>query len=290
MFKFASEVDFFKVDSFLVAVKNQKILTEKLVMLLDYSDKISETSREILSGTLYNLLGKALYVYEQLMDACKDITNREVNNFRVIAMEFFDVIRFTLTFYSDIYDKQIIDTLYPEVENKYVALLDTLLKASTDYTHVLFTKLKSPDIASDLSNITYNSIYKYIKKSPQYLYDIKNIVLKNLDFSKLTKDQKYSIKEYFNSQKTNDDIDYPTEFTDPIMCRVITDPIKLPGVHDLFFDRSSILSHIHENHENPYTREKLTMEMLNDYNKDPKVVDEINDFIKRKSEWEKKNL
>ena len=54
--------------------------------------------------------------------------------------------------------------------------------------------------------------------------------------------------------------DAPDEFLDPILCDVMTDPVRLPSGH--IMDRNSIKQHLLNDELNPFTREKLTVDDL----------------------------
>ena len=54
--------------------------------------------------------------------------------------------------------------------------------------------------------------------------------------------------------------DAPDEFLDPILCDIMTDPVRLPSGHVM--DRNSIKQHLLNDELNPFTREKLTVDDL----------------------------
>ena len=51
----------------------------------------------------------------------------------------------------------------------------------------------------------------------------------------------------------------------------------IPNV-DLIFDRSSIITQIYHEQKNPYTREELTIDCLNEYNQKEEIVKKIEDW------------
>ena len=77
-------------------------------------------------------------------------------------------------------------------------------------------------------------------------------------------------------------IEYTEEFLDPLLCTPIKDPVKIPDIKDIH-DRISVVSHIHESKENPYTRKSLTMEEFEEYNKLPEIMKEIELFNTKKN-------
>ena len=191
----------------------------------------------------------------------------------------------TLQIHQNVYGKNIIKTVYPEVENKYSILIYDLLTASTNINHDLYKVLKRPDLAANITNIVFESISNHIDFCSLYLVNIKETIIDNiLTYSKLPKDKKTHIINKLNIVKKQ--IDYSQDFLDPLLCTEIIDPVKIPGIDNEIFDRSSILTHIYDSKENPYTREPLTVEMLEEYNKQDSVVKDINIFLAKKKEFE----
>ena len=81
------------------------------------------------------------------------------------------------------------------------------------------------------------------------------------------------------SSITDDDL--PNEYLDPILFCEIKNPVMLPDVVDVVFDRSSIMSHLYTQKTHPYTRQSFTEEELDEYNKKENVKNYINDFMKK---------
>lgn len=75
-------------------------------------------------------------------------------------------------------------------------------------------------------------------------------------------------------QNSVDEENIPEELLDPIMGTLIENPIVLPGTFTVM-EKDVILRHLMNNQENPFTREKLTVEELERYNK----LEEIQEFI-----------
>ena len=68
--------------------------------------------------------------------------------------------------------------------------------------------------------------------------------------------------------------DAPDEFLDSLTYVLMSDPVKLPG-SGMVLDRSTILTHLLNDPSDPFSREKLTKEMLV----------EMPDLKKRIIEW-----
>lgn len=283
LFKFISEVDFFKITQLPDAIIHHKKLVQTLIMLLDFSVKLVEESRAVVAGALFTILGRSIELFDKLTELCNSVKHDilALVNLQQVCNSMVEIIIVTLSFHDDIYDKKIITTSYPEVEDKYATLLGQLISSSTNHNHELFTVMRRPDIASELIRLSYKSLSNHIKgniSGNDKLYKIKDIITDNINISNLSLEQQNIIIEKMNSYK---EIEYPPEFLDPLLCTPINDPVKIPNIND-FFDRSSILAHIYNTQQNPYTRELLTVEILNEYNEKQEIKDEINEFIKKK--------
>lgn len=147
---------------------------------------------------------------------------------------------------------------------------------------------KYQDIDHNAHKETLDRIISYVDKKPliiEYLAQLYNIQCFDKKFQDFI--QSYShiyelIKAYNQStitgtSKKQTAIIYPEDFLDPILYIKITDPIMIPGVNSVF-DRSSITTHLYTNHTNPFTREELTEEQLNEYNKKDEIIAEIQKF------------
>jgi len=72
----------------------------------------------------------------------------------------------------------------------------------------------------------------------------------------------------------------PDEFLDPILFTPIRIPVKLPQC-GMFVDYCVISSHLLEHEMNPFNRQKLTLDELEEYNTTPQIVADCDDFIRR---------
>ena len=86
-----------------------------------------------------------------------------------------------------------------------------------------------------------------------------------------------------------EEIEYPEEFCDPLMACEIKNPVILPGT-DTIMEKSVISRHLLTDLKNPFNREPLTLEELEDFNKKPEVIEKINEFLIQKNTWKKECL
>lgn len=90
--------------------------------------------------------------------------------------------------------------------------------------------------------------------------------------------------DILHTEYIQNDIEIPDEFCDPIMQTIIEDPVFLPNC-DIIMDRSIITRHLLSDEHNPFNRDKLTIGILDNYNKKPDIILKINDFNEKLSNW-----
>ena len=123
----------------------------------------------------------------------------------------------------------------------------------------------------------YDNLIKILIKSDKItLFDIENIKFIVTE-----------IKNYYLKLKDEEDVEIPEEFCDPIMSTLIENPIILPNT-DIFMDKDIITRHLLSDEHNPFNREKLTIEMLEEWNKKDEIMAKINEFNHRLSDWKSK--
>ena len=81
------------------------------------------------------------------------------------------------------------------------------------------------------------------------------------------------------------EIEYPDEFYDPIMDCVIVEPVFLPSSNTMM-EKTVIEKHLLTSDIDPFTRDKLTLETLTDYNNLEEIQQKIKEFIQKKKDFE----
>ena len=89
-------------------------------------------------------------------------------------------------------------------------------------------------------------------------------------------------KEHSKQQETEDDI--PEEFMDPIMMTLIEYPIELP-VSKIILDKNTIEQQLLHCEQDPYSRTKLTMEILDEYNNIVEVKERMTKLLEKINKW-----
>jgi len=129
--------------------------------------------------------------------------------------------------------------------------------------------------------------------SPKNLKSMRKILDKRGKLNRLSMNFEYCIDDIISIQQnkqrnTKPRIDLPDEFCDPIMSTPIEKPIILPNTKTIM-DESVIKTHLLTQSTNPYTRELLTWDQLQEYNRTMEVKLIIADFNRRKRQWIKEN-
>ena len=165
-----------------------------------------------------------------------------------------------------------------------------------DKTNLKFTPI---DLLITIKSILLNLIYikkneilvaqlfsendSYTKNSITRICNIlnKKNKLKSLDYSYLCfLDNKITAK--LDNSK---DIEIPDDLCDPIMDTLMENPIMLPN--NIIIDYGTISRHLLTNESNPFNREPLTLEILDEYNKTESVKHEIDLFKSKVIEFKK---
>ena len=81
-----------------------------------------------------------------------------------------------------------------------------------------------------------------------------------------------------------EDEEVPDEFLDPIMSTPIEEPVVLPET-DVIMDMNVISTHLLSSHTNPFTRSKLTIDILKEYNEREEAQELVNKFKDRFIKW-----
>jgi hypothetical protein len=285
LFRYIGDIDYYKWMNLLSAIKHHKKILQNMIMLLDYPEKVFEQSDKIVSKTLYTLLGNAVESYTQFESICEKSKDEPMYyQLEELFGDFFDIVMMTLNVYTNIYTKAIVKKSYAEAEEKYSILVHKLIDSCTSEKSVINTIFKREQLVNQLLSITYQSLYDHIEISAKYLAQHKKIIIDGFNKSDLSAEKCEVIKELLEKFFKHD-INYPEEFLDPLLCTPIVEPIMLPGIKEIH-DRVAIVSQIHESGKNPYNREPLSLDQLEEYNETPEIKKQLEDFLKRKKEFE----
>jgi hypothetical protein len=132
----------------------------------------------------------------------------------------------------------------------------------------------------------FNAIFKLpnvVETLHTFYPDIKEFIgLFDIEF-----DTKY-LDDYNNSilllQTPNFPNDLPSEYLDPILFTPIIHPMILPE-SGIIIDRTVIMSHLLENKYDPFNRQPITFEQLEEYNSSDNVKEKCAEFICKRNTW-----
>ena len=174
---------------------------------------------------------------------------------------------------------------FPKLFGKY------LLQENKNWEHIFnptiniltnYNFIMNQDFLKFIINNKYfeeNSICKLIENkniiSSQSLNNFA-IFIKNINEIKLT-------------IKSETDIEYPDEFYDPIMDCLIENPVILPN-SNVIMEKYVVEKHLLTSNLDPFTRDKLTIDILIKHNEKQEIIDKLNKFKKKRENFKKKML
>lgn len=116
-----------------------------------------------------------------------------------------------------------------------------------------------------------------------YLEKMVKILDKNNLILRKEYDSIISLKNQINSIRSQDEIDendIPEDLLDPIMGTLIENPVLLPN-SEMFMEYDVILRHLLTTPNNPFTRDPLSKDELDEYNARPEIQEKVGLFKQR---------
>lgn len=156
--------------------------------------------------------------------------------------------------------------------------------------HKSFYKLMVQDKRSFNMNYLENEIHNYIetysdkniKISPKNISKLYTPHPKNKCFEMISK-LKDEILKLNENQSSNEP---PEIFVDPISCIIMNDPVTLPS-SNIILDRTIIIKHLLTTSNDPFTREKLTIDDLNEFNNTKEISEKMTQLKEKIINWKK---
>jgi hypothetical protein len=320
LFKYINEVSFAKLAfPFLKnKISHQHALTITLLQMTDVMSDLKQKnqhSRENVDSSVSDqsvcnyIDTKSKYifaetVFKMISNSFEMFDNFDDNLYEKIKMNFMEqqyyfgcytiaieTAIYTLLIYKNLYDKKIIETIYPETEEKYISFVGRIISniQMSPGNKFQFNQINS-HIEKELISICFDIIHKQIDINSDPILEIKDKILKTIihvNDKILSPEKKLEIKEKIE-QLHEDTNDYPSDFIDPMTCKPIKTPVMIPNTNEIF-ERTTIIMQIYSQGTNPYTREPLTLEILEKYNQEEEVVKKINEFKYEKEKWLEEN-
>lgn len=290
------------IDYFVTNIKflSWSTIDEK-ILIIEYISKLLLKLK--LKNKLYldnydNMLYNILYLETEIFNILKIILEANItysdynlikntayniitslNIFNDIEFTYFDFCKENNKYYADLLHKNnlIMNTylLYFTDTSKNIYKFNINLIFNTIIINKFMTIYKNIDYESfPINSSEYEILEKY------YIDNKINIFNDFLIKINILKNKSNTSNEFITN--CND------EFIDNIFSIEIIDPIMIPQSTD-FFEKSTMYLLIRESHQNPYTREELTIQNLLEYNMRDDIKNKINNFLIEKNNLVKKN-
>lgn len=286
LFKFINEIDCSK---FGFLYMQQKILhfhsiTQILLQMTDVCSTINDRSKYIFPETIYRLISNSFELFdmfnEKLYEEIKTKSFFDIKHFLECYFSVLETVLYTILIYNTIYEKNIIDTIYSELEEKMIFFIGRILDNSKMNVGNKFVLKNFKSITEHLVPVCFSFLHKRLNSNIDIIFEIKDQIKKSFEIYDF--EYKNDILSMIDNYKETED--YPAEFIDPITCKYIKNPVMIPNSTEIF-ERISIVSQIYNQGINPYTREKLTLEILEEHNKKEEIKNKIKNFEDKKNNW-----
>ncbi len=188
-------------------------------------------------------------------------------------------------------------TFFNNLPKKLITTYPKLSKHLIDYgeNHSIYTLLLKIFTNHNLINSTQfleyivNNKYFCITKMRKHFENnskINSFLLSNNYYILIN-----NIQKIINTQKKDKElqIEYPDEFYDPIMDCIIKNPVFLPSSNTVM-ERYVIEKHLLTSNLDPFTRDKLTIDLLNKYNETIEIKQKITEFNEKRDKFTKDNI
>ena len=225
-------------------------------------------------------------------------SKEKINNYTIYLQIFSSFIIKTSKYYSSII---LCDEIKHSLNNIIILIINNITIHQKKYKLINKSNLKfTPiDLLIIIKSILLNLIYirknesivslllskndSYIKNSIKRINNIlsKKEKIKTLEYSYLN-----FLNDKINEKiDNNKDIEIPDDLCDPIMDTLIENPVMLPN--NIIIDYGTISRHLLTNESNPFNRQPLTLEILDEYNKKDSIKNEIELFKAKVIEFKK---
>jgi hypothetical protein len=129
----------------------------------------------------------------------------------------------------------------------------------------------------------YENMFLDISKKLRDSNDLNEIEITHLEmFNELLIIQKSKL------ERKDEKNDIPDELLDPIMCSLIEEPVILPSSKNIM-DKSVIVRHLLSDQMDPFNRDPLTIEKLEQYNETEEAKAKLEEFREKLNEFKKSN-
>lgn len=288
LFKYLNEVKFFTWLSTPIALRHYSNIL-KLLKICKNKNKLCVLHDENLYfeysidyiTTAHTLLfygSKVFDIAKEIFDELRLYNNILKNSHITVIRSLIDTITLSVKIFSQVALKEYLGSSYDDVSAKFNIFVNSLLMDLSKGSHVIYTICKIHDLPPLLLESIMDTYLNFAKNN--MLIDIelnKDLVREQLEYVKMSKENKNIVLDAINKIGNDNDIDYPDEFIDPIFCVPIKNPVMLPHCEDIF-DRTPIMIHLRNNPINPMTKEPLSIDDFIKYNNKDDIVERIKKF------------
>lgn len=294
--KFLVDVDHFEWTQFEYA---HVFFRQSNSLVYSYCDKIDKSKINLKNTELlfHKTSSKLCSLITELTDICQKISDK----YDLKSKSMIKRIHDEYTSHINEYIKSLIDgirvlqklisseiitikSLSTEIVLPLGALTIAILNYLSDGKNIIYTifrlNMETLELMQELFKLINMSCenQNFIEKVMDNIDIIKEMVTR----VKLDQELKDNLVNYLGNLDIvkNDEENLPEEFFDPLLATEIKNPVMIPKI-DTIFDKSSIMSHLYREQTHPYTRESLTIEDFEEYNKKDEVREKIRDFVQR---------
>ncbi len=230
----------------------------------------------------------------------KKITDYNSQAFRsqfiVMVREVMKSINISLKVVNDILNKKILNPAIfrGEIILPVITLATNVLKFFTNGKIAIYNVFGMNFESLDIMKLSLHILHKLTVNDEfiDLIQDTKDIILESLPYIKFNVDEQFvkeELKEHLKNSKDNIKLeDIPEEFLDPLIYTLIKEPVMIPNV-DLIFDKTSIMCQIYHEKINPYTREFLDENIIEEHNKKEDIILKVYEFTNKLNEFKLKN-
>lgn len=238
------------------------------------SNRKLETGKSIYSISHYYYT--QLIFFDKLLNLFIGNTNFwEIINSGEIYISLINILNITLKKLAEYFNWEI--NIIPESEQKklyenQIIDMDLYIYTISSICSTIFLNKLNLDIFPE-DNFFDLEYYKKIKE----LLNLNN----NSSYGQFI----FNLENIIQNKNTKKVMEYPPELLDPLAYIPISEPILLPNMtgfnSDLFFEKSVIIKGLLIKEENPYTRAKLTISELENFNNLPNIKNKLELFKKK---------
>jgi hypothetical protein len=270
-----------------IILTQQYIYNIKIMRKLIYNTHLT-IEYDTFNNILYKFISYAsgiLFSLKQTFDYIPSLSELTLVNKNIISFKYSPTVKLTLNYTHQLFSNIFAFIKYSKIEHlsnhSYSSIIHIFIELITLFKHNAMILFNQKYITLNIDKIQQCLIKFKTNFTFMTLMTPYNDIIKI--FMSDTTHTSDTLADYYITSSI--DIEHPDEFLDPILCTLIKLPVMLPDVHDLFFDKDTIITHLYENQNNPYTRKSLTITQLYEYNKLPNIIQQLTIFTNKLYEY-----